>query len=86
MATPETETPSIVAEHATQQAHLPNTALLGVFGTTEAPRALIRLPQGKTRTVSVGDTVAGGKVEAISDDRIVLSRMGSQQILRMPQG
>ncbi|QUJ77882.1 pilus assembly protein PilZ [Sulfitobacter albidus] len=81
-----TPTPPEVSENATESARLPRTALLGVFGSSAAPSALILLPRGDTQTVSVGDTVAGGRVEAIGDDRVVLSRMGRQQILRLPAG
>lgn len=85
MASSGTDTPPFVEEHATQQANLQRTALLGIFGPETAPRALVRLPHGNTQTVSVGDVMAGGTVQAITKDRLVLSRRGSAQILRMPQ-
>lgn len=81
-----TPTPAIVESHATQEANLGRIALLGTFGSANAPSALIRLPRGNTQTVSIGDDVAGGTVEAIETDRLVLTRMGTAQILRMPQG
>lgn len=81
-----TPTPSIVETHATEVAHLGRIALLGTFGAANAPSALIRLPQGNTRTVVIGDEIAGGRVEAIGTDRLVLTRMGAQQILHMPKG
>ena len=81
-----TPTPAKVAQLATQAAQLDPTSLIGVFGNVSEPRALIRLPRGQTQTVGVGDSVAGGTVEAIGMALIILSRHGTQQVLRMPQG
>lgn len=81
-----TPTPPIVETHATQEATLGRIALLGTFGPATAPRALVRLPRGNTRTVTIGDEIAGGTVQAIETTRLVLSRMGTAQILHMPQG
>lgn len=88
MATQDTQTatPQIVEQLATQEVRLARTALIGVFGTPAAPRALVRLPQGQTQTVKVGDSVAGGTVRAIGEDKLVLLRMGTEQILQMPRG
>ena len=79
-----TETPQIVVDLATEQAKLDRTALIGVFGKQSAPGALIRLPDGAIARVTVGDNVAGGSVVAIDDDRLILTRMGSEQVLRLP--
>lgn len=81
-----TPTPRTVETHATQVASLGRIALLGTFGPAAAPHALVRLPQGDTQIVTLGDSVAGSTVTAISADRLVLSRKGTQQILRMPFG
>lgn len=81
-----TPTPPTVETHATEQVTLGRIALLGTFGAANAPRALVRLPRGETQSVTIGDALAGGTVAAISADRLVLSRMGTQQVLRMPQG
>lgn len=81
-----TPTPEAVETHATEQASLGRIALLGIFGAADDPSALVRLPRGITQTVTVGDTVAGGTVAAIGEDQLVLSRLGAQQVLRMPQG
>ena len=87
MATPHDGTPPpIVETHATQEAKLDRIALLGTFGAANAPHALVRLPRGTTQSVKIGDALAGGTVAAISADRLILSRMGNEQILRMPQG
>ena len=81
-----TATPPKVERHATEKADLDRTALIGIFGTPQSLRALIRLPNGRTQTVAIGDSVAGGTVRAIAEDRLVLSRMGQQSTMRMPQG
>lgn len=79
------ETPKNVADLATQQTTLDRTALIGVFGTETAPGALMRLPGGKIARVAVGDSVAGGTVLAIGKDQLVLSRLGSQSVLKLPR-
>ncbi|WP_299023720.1 type II secretion system protein N [uncultured Sulfitobacter sp.] len=81
-----TPTPPIVESNATQKVRLGRIVLLGTFGAASAPSALVRLPRGNTQTVTLGDEIAGGTVEAIDSDRIVLLRMGNTQILTMPQG
>ena len=80
-----TPTPKIVETHATEEVILGRITLLGTFGSANAPSALVLLPQGITRSVKLGDEIAGGKVAAIETTRLVLSRMGTQQILTMPQ-
>lgn len=81
-----TPTPPQVARHATEAVKLNAPALIGVFGNTEARRALILLPRGQTRTVGVGDTLDGGQVAAIGEDQLVLSRRGREKIMRLPRG
>lgn len=81
-----TPTPPKVAQLATQEVRLERTALIGVFGTPAALRALVRLPQGQTQTIAVGDTIAGETVRAIGEGKLVLSRRGTQHILQMPRG
>lgn len=80
-----TPTPPHVEELATEAVTLSRVALIGIFGAADAPRALIRLPRGETRTVAVGDTLDGGTVAAIGADQLVLARRGSQRIMRMPR-
>ena len=87
MATTKQEaTPEGVAQLATERVHLDRVALLGVFGSAEAPAALVRQANGDTTRVHVGDTVAGGTVPAIGEDRVVVSRSVGQKILRLPKG
>lgn len=88
MSTPTdgTPTPQKVVDLATQNARLERLALIGTFGSTIAPGALMRLPDGDFERVAVGDKVAGGTVTAIGEDRLVLSRMGSELVLSLPAG
>lgn len=58
--------------------------LLGTFGSQDAPSALVRLPGGKVQTVTVGDTLNGGKVLAIATAELTLARNGTAQRLQMP--
>lgn len=81
-----TPTPPEVAKHATEKARIIGMALLGIFGSTSAPSALLRLPRGRTQSVKVGDDAAGSRVDAIGEDRVVLNRNGRQQLLHLPQG
>ena len=81
------ETPENVAKLATMKADLPRLALLGIFGQTTAPKALVRDTSGEIETVAVGDRFARGTVQAIGEDQLVLSLSGgSTKVLRMPKG
>ena len=80
-----TDTPEKVAEFATEQAKIPRIALIGIFGTEAAPRALIRRPNGKIDRVAVGDKAAGGIVAAIGDDRVVIAQRSTTKVLQLPQ-
>lgn len=60
-------TPDHVADRATIRNTI-NTRkliLLGVVDTPAERRALVRLPSGRVRTVTVGDDLNGGRVTAI---------------------
>ncbi|MBV2360708.1 amidophosphoribosyltransferase [Thalassococcus sp. CAU 1522] len=46
--------------------------LLGTFGKDSAPQALVRLPDGATRAIAVGDAVNGKIVLAIETGRLAL--------------
>ena len=81
-----TPTPDKVKELATEEARLDRFALLGIFGSANAPSALIRLPKGDTQKVDIGDRVNGRTVQAIGADQVVLSGSGSQMVIRLPRG
>jgi hypothetical protein len=81
-----TPTPAQVQKLATQEVTLDRIALIGISGTQGAPRALIRLPRGATETVTIGDRIGGATVQAIGEDRLILSRRGARTVMQMPQG
>ncbi len=75
-----------VAEAATIEGGLVKSeiSLIGVYGTETKRRALVRLSSGRYERVTVGDSVAGWQVSAISKDAIRIVRGGRDAILRMP--
>lgn len=77
-------TPSKIARMANQEAELDRTALIGIFGSSSAPGALVRESSGRTVRVQVGDSIEGRRVEAIGDDHLVLARGGQTKVLRLP--
>lgn len=77
-------TPSQVADLANQKVKLPRLALIGIFGSQTAPAALIRDATGVIQRVTPGDTVAGRQVEAIGEDRVILSRGTRIDTLTLP--
>ncbi len=81
-----TKTSPNIASLATKEAHLPKTALIGIFGPPATLSALILMPKGETRSVKVGDNIGKGTVLAIGKDQVVLMRNGSQHILHLPRG
>lgn len=88
MATQDTGTPTPpkVEKLATKEVKLERVALIGIFGTTDKPSALIRLPKGDIVIVAVGDKLEGGTVAAIGANQLVLARSGKQQVMLMPGG
>lgn len=79
------KTPNKVAAMATETAVIPRgLMLLGLFGTTEEPRALIRLTSGRTRTIMPGDFVSGRLVAGIDDTSVHLSRGNTVYRLTLP--
>ena len=88
MSTKETQepTPAHVADHATEQARLDRTALIGVFGSASAPGALVRTSNGDIERVTVGDTVAGGTVTAIDERQVLLTTGNRTRALKLPKG
>ena len=79
-------TPPHVAREATQTSRDLSGALtlLGTFGPSAEPQALIKLRSGRTKTVTRGDRVNGRTVVAIETGRVALSRNGTAHWLEMP--
>ncbi|MFY0690741.1 MAG: hypothetical protein JXR14_02325 [Paracoccaceae bacterium] len=65
---------------------LGSVALVGVFGTPFNRRALVRMPNGKFKKVSVGDRVDGGRVAAIGEAQLLYQKGGRTVTLNMPKG
>ncbi len=65
--------------------NLGGVSLIGIFGTANARRALVRLPQGRYVQVKRGDKVRGWTVSAISENNVRVQKGSQNSILRMPQ-
>lgn len=65
---------------------LGQVSLVGVFGTSSNRRALVRLPSGRFKKVSIGDRVDGGRVAAIGASELRYTKSGRTLTLTMPKG
>ncbi|MGR3376858.1 hypothetical protein [Salipiger abyssi] len=77
-----------VAKEATvrNQINLRQMNLIGVFGKASSRRALVRLSNGRLQNVKVGDRLDGGRVAAIGESELQLTKSGRNIVLRMPSG
>ena len=77
-AAPSGNVPRSVSEAATMEnaMSLREINLIGVYGTPNDRRALVRLENGRYVRVSVGDSLDGGQVSAISDSALNYVRRG----------
>lgn len=84
-AAPNIPTSASVAQQATQTRaiNLRRVNLVGVFGTPNDRRALVRLSNGQVVRVRVGDRLDGGQVSAISDDELRYVKNGRNEVLRI---
>jgi hypothetical protein len=60
---------------------LNQTALVGIMHVDGASKALMRLPDGRYRSVVVGDVIEGWRISAIGTDAVRMSRSGEQRTL-----
>ena len=60
--------------------------LIGVYGSADSRRALVRLPSGRYQKVQVGDRLDGGQVAAIDTDELRYIKRGQSVVLKMPNG
>lgn len=76
-----------VAQHATEIGAIPlnKRTLIGIVGTAENKRVLVRFPGGKIDTLTVGDKLKPGKITAISDDAVMIGTSAGSQKLTLPQ-
>ncbi len=86
-AAPRIPTKTTVAKQATfsNAINLSKINLIGVYGTPSKRYALIRLATGRYKKVSVGDTVDGGRVEAITASEVRYQKSGRLISLKMPR-
>ena len=87
-AKPNAPTRASVARAATDNnaIALGRLSLVGVFGTSSSRQALVRMPNGRFKKVTVGDRVDGGRVAAIDGNSLRLNKGGRVVVLKMPQG
>jgi len=80
-------TTSIAAELATERGalQLHELQLVGLVGTPQDRRALLRRASGQIDMVRVGDTVRQGTVVAIDDEVVVLNAASGSRTLRFPK-
>lgn len=79
-------TRTTVAKAATERSRFNKRKmnLVGVFGTPNARRALVRLPSGRYVKVKAGDRLSGWKVSAIGESSLRIIKGSKNQVLRMP--
>ncbi|MBE0413226.1 hypothetical protein [Yoonia sp.] len=83
-----TAIPGGVARAATQEnvISLRDMNLIGVYGRSNARRALVRLNNGRYVRVEVGSTLDGGQVTAISEKSLNFVKRGRTYALELPSG
>lgn len=75
-----------VAREATIEDALPlnRLNLIGVYGSANDRRALVRLPSGRFVKLKVGDRLDGGQVAQIGPDRLIYQKGGRALAISMP--
>ncbi len=84
--TPEKDTeptPANIASLATQKRALKRQQinLIGIFGSADKRRAILRLQYRRLQTVKVGDVLAGGRIADITEDKVLYEKNGRQYAL-----
>ncbi|WP_339852714.1 hypothetical protein [Roseovarius nubinhibens] len=77
-----------VSKQATEQnvINLRKVNLIGVYGSANSRRALVRLSNGRYKKVKVGDRLDGGSVSAIGSSELRYVKRGKNVVLTMPRG
>ncbi|MBD3677635.1 MAG: hypothetical protein HUJ27_04445 [Rhodobacteraceae bacterium] len=85
--TPSIPTSASVARTATLEnvMNLREINLIGIFGTSSSPRALVRMPTGRLIRVGVGDRLDGGQVAAIGNRELAYIKNGRTYRLTIPE-
>lgn len=80
------ETNATVAGHATETGaiNLNARTLIGIVGSAEERRILVRFAGGRIETLKLGDTLRPGKITAISDDAVMIGTATGSEKLTMP--
>ena len=80
--------PRSVAEAATENSvlELRELALVGLMGSANDRRAMIRTAFGRILLVRVGDELDGGRVTSIGDNALTYTKRGRTYTLEMPSG
>ncbi len=82
---PRIPTRASVAKQATIKngISLRKVSLIGIYGSTSKPRALVRLPSGRFVKVGVGDRLDGGRVISISKDQLIYKKGSRSRTLKV---
>lgn len=80
------KTPENVAQLATDSTgeNLNSMTLIGILGSEQAPKAMLRLASGKVVKVEPGDRVGLRQVVAIDDHSVYLSGDFANRRLKLP--
>ncbi|WP_166416031.1 hypothetical protein [Cochlodiniinecator piscidefendens] len=83
---PSIPTRASVAQQATVEnaINLRRISLIGIYGSTSNPQAMVRLRNGRYVRLSVGDRLDGGQVAAIGQDELRYVKRGRNVTLEMP--
>ena len=85
---PSIPTTASVARQATisNAINLKRVNLIGVYGSANDRRALVRLPSGRYVKLEVGDRVDGGRVSSIGEGELMYVKSGRRVRLTVPSG
>jgi hypothetical protein len=86
-AAPRIPTKTTVAKQATYKnaINLSKISLIGTYGTDSKRYALVRQASGRYKKVKVGDSIDGGKVQAITATEVRYQKGGKLVTLAMPK-
>ena len=65
---------------------LDKTALIGVYGTPSKRYAMVRTAGGRYKKVKVGDSVDGGRIQAITATEVRYQKGARLLTLSLPKG
>lgn len=80
----EAGTPAPYGKIATTRASLSDTMVIGIFGSSDRPAALLRAADGTITRVTSGDAALGGVVTTIDAARVIIVTRRGQRVLELP--